>query len=62
MCPMKAKSVVIIATCAGCVNTIGHTSFTVSLSSIVKCWPAARLVPCRKTDSGCASIILSIEI
>ncbi|MCK1569469.1 hypothetical protein IVB08_37135 [Bradyrhizobium sp. 173] len=23
------------------VNTIGHASFTVSLSSIVKCWPAA---------------------
>lgn len=57
MCPMKAISAVIIATCASWVNTIGHASFTVSLSSIVKCWPAARLVLCRKTDTGCASII-----
>lgn len=54
--PDEAISAVIIATCASWVNTIGHASFTVSLSSIVKCWPAAVSSPAA-TDTGCASII-----
>lgn len=61
MRPMKARSVVVIATCPTCVSTIGHASFAVSPNSVARLCPTRPVTSCRKVDAASLSRILSME-